>query len=130
MSSRKPSPAQALLLQAVSEGRVEYGVAYPDMARRRPGIARNTVFLIDGHPPYARQHQTWAAINDRGWVDVRYDLVETHRVPARAGRQNTLAGPGRAYAIPACARPVDPGWRTPVELTDAGRAALASSGPS
>lgn len=87
-------------LKLVEAGRIEYGAEYPNLARRSGSNALDASFLVDGSGVYGGQHSTFAALDSTGMIEVRYDLADTD----------------------------DPGWRTRVELTAAGREALAASG--
>lgn len=89
-------------LKLVEAGRVEYGAEYPNLARRSGSNALDVSFLVDGSGVYGGQHSTFAALDSTGLIAVRYDLADTD----------------------------DPGWRTSVELTDAGRDALGSTNKS
>jgi len=120
------SPHQRNALQAVADGRVEYGIEYPEMARRAAARGRRhwPAFLVDGNEPYGAAKQTLPALEERGLIRVRHEDVPTERVPARQASRHSLTGSGEMYTIPEHDEPVDPGWRAPVELTDAGRTTL------
>lgn len=126
-TTRTPTPRQREALALVAQGHVEYGAEYPNMARRaarRNGLVMRA-FVIDGR----RQgpgRSTWQAIEERGWITVRHGLVSTHIVPERTQTYRGLTGTA-TRTIPAHPEPIDPGWRTPVELTNAGRQSLAQA---
>lgn len=126
-TTRTPTPRQREALALVTQGHVEYGAEHPNMARRAArhnGLVMRA-FILDG----CRQgpgRSTWQAIEERGWITVRHDLVPTHIVPERTQTYRSLTGTA-TRTIPAHPEPIDPGWRAPVELTDAGLQVLAQA---
>lgn len=119
---RKPTPRQIEALSAVDAGRVQWGHAYPDMARR--GHTGPLVFLIDGHSVYGGQHATYSRLAELGWIVERTDRLPLKTVPARTRLSHTITGSEKVIELPEHSAPADAGWRATVELTDAGRAAL------
>lgn len=120
------TPRQRDALRAIADGRVEYGLAHPEMARRAAarGGRHWPVFLLDGVEPDGAAKQTLPSLEERGLIRVRHEDVPQKRVPARVARRHSLIGPGEEYTIPEHDEPADPGWRALVELTEAGRIAL------
>lgn len=114
MGTAKLSARQQEALELVKEGRVQYGHEFPNMARR--GHATYPVFLIDGHAAYNQQGRTFASLEERGLLVIRHDLVSREPKPATTRTSRTLTGES-TITIPAHDAPVDPGWRTAVELT-------------
>lgn len=125
MSRRKLTRQQLEALTAVAGGRIQWGNAYPQMARRRgtPGVL---TFLIDGHSVYGGQHATFSRLSDLGWIVERVDLLPTTTVPAQTKTYGTVTG-SVTRELPGHQAHVDPGWQATVELTDAGRAVLAAA---
>ncbi|RAV08131.1 MULTISPECIES: hypothetical protein [Mycobacterium avium complex (MAC)] len=119
---RKPTARQIEALSAVAAGRVQWGNAYPDMARR--GHTGPLVFLIDGHSVYGGQHATYSRLAELGWIVERTDLLPLKTVPARTRISHTITGSEKVIELPEHSAPADDGWRAKVELTDAGQAAL------
>lgn len=119
---RKPTPRQIEALSAVDAGRIQWGNASPDMARR--GHTSPLVFLIDGHSVYGGQHATYSRLAELGWIVERTDLLPLKTVPARTRVSHTITGGEKVIELPEHSAPADDGWRATVELTDAGRAAL------
>lgn len=121
---RKPSRRQVEALTAVAAGRVKWGNPYPQMARK--GNAGNLVFLIDGHSVYAGQHATYSRLAELGWIVERTDLLPLKTVPAQTRTYRTVNGTV-TRELPEHEAPADDGWQAIVELTEAGRAALANT---
>lgn len=115
---KKLSPQQEAALALVRAGRVQYGHEFPDMARR--GRDTFPVFLIDGAAAYGQQSRTFASLEERGLIVVRHNLIPLRRVPERTRAYRTVAGFERTVTVPAHDAPVDPGWRTTVEVADGG----------
>ncbi len=123
-TTRTPTPHQREALALVAQGHVEYGAEHPNMARR--AARRNGVVMrafISGGRRQGPGSSTWQAIEERGWITVRHDLIPTHTVPARTQTYRSLAGTA-TRTVPAHSEPIDPAWRAPVELTEAGRQVL------
>lgn len=126
---RRPTARQLEALRAVEAGRVQWGNAYPAMARR--GHVAPLVFLIDGHSVYGGQHGTYSRLAELGWIVERTDLLPLKTVPARTRISRTITGSQTVTELPEHCAPADDGWRATVELTDAGRAALhRAAGPT
>ncbi|GAB4974489.1 MULTISPECIES: hypothetical protein [Mycobacterium] len=119
---RKPTLRQIEALTAVAAGRIEWGNAYPEIARR--GHVAPLVFLIDGHSVYGGQHATYSRLSELGWIVERTDLLPLKTVPAQTRVSRTITGAETLIELPEHSAPADDGWRANVELTDAGRAAL------
>ncbi len=125
----QPTSRQREALELVAAGRVQYGIEFPKMARRAAARDGGTFdvpkYLIDelGAGPRAA---SLSACEDRQWITVRHDLIPTHTVAEKTVTTRTLTG-AKERVLPAHAEPVDPGWRTTVELTPLGRTALDSS---
>lgn len=102
MKTAKLSARQQEALELVKQGRVQYGHEFPNMARR-------------GHAAYNQQGRTFAALEERGLLVIRHDLVPHEPKPATTRTSRTLTGES-TITIPAHDAPVDPGWRTAVEL--------------
>ncbi|GAT10323.1 hypothetical protein H7I77_05205 [Mycolicibacterium novocastrense] len=113
MKTAKLTVRQQEALELVEQGRVQYGHEFPNMARR--GHATYPVFLIDGHAAYNQQGHTFASLEERGLLVIRHDLVPREPKPATTRTSRTLTGES-TITIPAHDAPVDPGWRTAVEL--------------
>lgn len=109
------SSTQRVALELVREGRVQYGYEYQNMARKGHGTF--PVFLIDGYAAYGQQGRTFAALEERGLIVIRHDLVPREHVPECTRESHTIAG-SRMITIPAHEAPVDKGWRTAVEFVD------------
>lgn len=111
------SKAQALALELVRAGRVEYGARYPEMARRAAARGRSTMndWIVDGYPCDGRQGITFTTLEVRGDIVVRRDLVPMHTVPETVKTYRSIAGGSSTQTVPAHEAPVDPGWRAPVE---------------
>lgn len=119
---RKATPRQAEALAAVAAGRIEWGNAYPELARR--GHAAPLLFLIDGHSVYGGQHTTYSRLSELGWIVERTDLLPVKTVPSRTRISRSIIGTETVIELPEHTTPADDGWRAKVELTGAGRAAL------
>lgn len=111
------SPRQREAVELVKEGRVQYGHEHQNLARKGRGTF--PVFLINGYAAYGQQGRTFASLEERGVIVIRHDLVPRHRVPEKTRTRRTLSGAERTITIPAHDAPVDPGWRTPVEMAEA-----------
>jgi hypothetical protein len=133
---RKPSAKQAVALGLVAAGRVQWGAEYPKSERRtaerlaREGHLGYTallpVFLVDGHAAYGGQINTFHSLEENGWTAARVDTLPTVRVPAHVRESQDILG-AITLDIPERDVPADPGWRVSVELTEAGREALAAA---
>lgn len=124
-TTHKPTARQREALELVTQGHVEYGAEHPTMARRaarRNGMVMRA-FIIDGRRQ-GPASSTWPAIEERGWITIRHDLVPTRTTVECTRSYRSLLGT-ITRTIPAHPEPVDPGWRAPVELTDVGRQVLA-----
>lgn len=106
------SPKQREAIKMVRDGRVQYGAAYPNMARR--GHIDRYVFLVDGHEVTGAQGRTFECLEEREVITVRHDLIELHRVPESTKVYHVING-DKTVVHPAHDEPVDPGWRTAVE---------------
>ena len=95
---RKPTPRQIEALSAVDAGRVQWGNASPDMARR--GHTSPLVFLIDGHSVYGGQHATYSRLAELGWIVERTDLLPLKTVPARTRVSHTITGGEKVIELP------------------------------
>jgi hypothetical protein len=128
-TTRTPTPRRREALALVSHGHVEYGAEHhPNMAgraARRNGLVMRA-FITDGCRQGPRS-STWQAIEERGWITVRHALVPTHIVPERTQAYRSLTGTAARTSPAHLVEPIDPGWRAPVELTDAGRQVLAQT---
>lgn len=128
---RKPSPAQLKALSLANQGRVQYGNAYPNMARRAAAHGRPDgirTWLIDDAPVYGNEHATWQAIEKRGWIRVRHDLLPLKRVDEQVKQYTNISGTITTRTLPTHHVPEDPGWRAKVELTNTGRELLEQHG--
>lgn len=110
-------------LRAVAAGRVEYGVLYPKMARRRPHQALVGV-MIDGHEVYGAAHRTYQALLEAELIRERLEDVETRTVPPEKRTRTSVAGFTEVTELPERQVPIDPGWRVRVELTTTGQEAV------
>ena len=108
------SRAQRRAVELVKAGRVEWGAEDQAMARR--GHCWVPVWLIDGYSAYGSEHRTYQALETRGVIRVRHDLVPCHRVPEQVKTYRSLLGPEQRRTIPAHDEPVDSGWRARVEI--------------
>jgi len=126
---RTPTQRQREALQLVAAGKVQYGIEFPNMTRRAAARGRDAFdvpkYLIDDLGAGSRS-ASLAACEERHWITVRHDLIPTHTVPEKTVTTRTLTGTQKRV-LPEHPEPVDPGWRTTVELTPLGRAALDSS---
>lgn len=123
MSGRKLSAQQQAALDLVAAGRVQYGAEFPDRDRRAAARGRGGLlspeWLIDGSAAYGQAKRTFSALEERGVIIVRHDLVPQQHVPEQTKAYRDIAGHLETRTIPAHDEPADPGWRADVELATA-----------
>lgn len=131
MAKVRPSAKQLKALEAVGQGRAQYGSEYPNTARRAAARGRLIdvrTWLLDGIGVYGAEHATWGSIEERGWIKVRTDLLSMKHVPEQTREYTSLSGSKTVKVLPAHEEPSDAGWRATVELTAEGAELLERYG--